>query len=208
MLNDADNDDLTAAMAQDSPDAAPPAEAVGDRLERLSALAEQLRRAQIALYETDKLMEAAERAERRLREVDIPELMKECGMRYFELRNGVSISVEPALKCSISEERRADAHAWLREHNLGGIIKTVVAASFGKGEEQQATATVAALRDLGIQAQAVESVHWQTLAATIREERANGRHVPAEIFGLFEYETTKLEFPPGIEKPKKPRPKK
>jgi hypothetical protein len=200
--------DLLADMAADALATQGGAEAVGDRLERLSALAEQLRQAQISLYQADCAMADAEALERKLREIDIPELMKECNMREFKLRNGIEIKVQPALKCSIAEERRAAAHAWLRAKGLGGIIKTVVGVVFGKGEEARAKIAAEALRQANFEPEVDESVHWQTLAATIREEREKGRDVPADLFGLFEYETTKLEFPPGVEKPKKPRPKK
>lgn len=198
-------------MAADSPEAVPPAEAIGDRLERLSALAEQLRAAQIALYLADCTMKDAEDKERRLREIDIPELMKECNMKEFKLRNGVKIKVEPDLKCGLPKEdiaARERAMAWLRDKGLGGIIKTVVAVGFGKGDESRAKIAAEALRQANFIPEVNEDVHWQTLKATIKEERQKGNHVPPELFSLFEYETTKLEFPPGVEKPKKPRPKK
>jgi hypothetical protein len=202
-------DDLIADMANDA--AQPPApEAMGDRLQRLAALAEQLRLTQIELYETDTSLAEVEARERRLREIDIPELMKECNMQTFTLKDGTKINVQPALKCNIAEERKAAAFAWLRAKGLGGIIKTAVEVEFGKGAEEQARMAKAAqlLREAKYEPYISESVHWQTLAATIREERSKGHDVPADLFGLYEYETTKLEFPKGIQAPKKPRPKK
>jgi len=190
-----------------------PADAVADelpedKLQRLSFLANRLRDKQMELARIDQELERQERIERELREVTIPELMKECTIKSFALEDGSKIELAEEFSCSISEERQNIAHEWLRKHNLGGIIKVAVAVGFGRDEIDKADALMKELAERKLPAVAQEAVHWQTLKATLRELREKGKEIPADIFGLHVYNNVKLTPPKGFASPPKIRKRK
>lgn len=180
-------------------------EPTGDILTRLAKLVTQLTNAQQRVVELDNMLAACENVARQLSEETIPELMKECGLSELRMEDGSRVSVLEELECSVSEERRPAAHAWLREHSLGGVIKIVLGVTFGRDDEANALKLESELRAAGFPAIAAESVHFQTLKATLKEERAQGRPVPEKLFGLRAFNKTKITYPPGVKAPAKAR---
>jgi hypothetical protein len=189
-------------------DAAAPKVADDDALKRLSGLCEQLLLAQFEAGRLDDALAAKEGEIRRLSEEDIPQLLKECGLSEVRLADGTRVTVSPDLDCSITDERRREALAWLRANNLGGIIKTVVALQFGRGDEEVASQLARHLASMGYQPELKEDVHWQTLKATLKAEREAGRPVPVETFALRPYEKAKLTLPDSAPRPPKIRTRK
>lgn len=220
---------------------AAPQEPAADSLQRLSALCATLLEEQWRAAGLDEQLISSEARIRQLSEVDIPELLKECGLSEVKLADGTKVKVAADLECAITKENRAAAFAWLREHELGGIIKTLVALEFAKGDELKARA-LRSMFALGLSSEAVdaivkhatatvnatqtepekfepmlaalhdvlsnpppaildEDVHWQTLKATLKAERAAGRDVPELTFSLRPFDKAKLELPEGVDKP-------
>lgn len=105
---------------------------------------EKLARRQIELEDSvSSLGEKLKQAEKDLEQVsrvDIPDLLDEIGMLNFTLKDGAAIKVEDKLKASIpkgttpeTEEKARKAFAWLRDHNAGALIKTVISVVIPKG---------------------------------------------------------------------------
>lgn len=132
-------------------------------------------------------------ARRILSEENIPAAMAELGLQSVQLSNGDKVSVVKTLFASISADARPEAHAWLREHGHGDLIKTEVKANFGRGEEKKAAKAAEAIRKLGVDPSANESVHPQTLKAWVREQMAVGAPIPSELFGIRDGSSTKIE---------------
>lgn len=199
--------------AEDMPDAGTdffiePAEEqlpTGDRLETLNQLASQLREVQFEIGGIETNLENAIERERKIREESIPELMKEVGMKELTLADGTKLIVEPDFKCGISEASKPLAFKWLRDNSLGGIIKRVIGVAFGKGDDDAAKKLREQLTKDGYIVEDDEGVHWQTLKATLKEEREKGTAIPQDLFSLFEYQTTKLKPPRGVPVPPKQR---
>lgn len=185
-----------------------PAVADDDALKRLATLAEQLLLAQFTAAQLDAQLAKQEEAMRRLSEEDIPQLLKECGLSEVKLADGTKVTVNSELECSISEERAAAAMAWLRDKNLGGVIKTLVAVQFGKGDEEQARAVYRLLLEQHVPVELKETVHPQTLKAALKAEREAGRDVPVDTFALRPFDRAKLTLPDGAPKPAKVRKRK
>ena len=102
------------------------------------------------------------------------------------------------MTATISEAKRADAHAWLRAHNFGGLIKTMVAVPFGCGEEAEARALAARIREQEHHDATVnETVHPMTLKAFVREQVEAGKPLPFDLFGVFPFTRAKLKMPKG-----------
>lgn len=138
-------------------DAAGPKELPSDRLERLSALCATLLEEQWRAANLDAQLVESEKRMRQLSEVDIPELLKECDVSEIKLSDGTKVKVSADLECAITKERRAEAFAWLRDNDLGGIIKTFFAIEFGKGDELKARA-LRSIFQLGFSSEAVDAI--------------------------------------------------
>lgn len=186
-------------------DAAAPAPAAPDTLKRLTGLVQALTSRMLEAAALDEKLKEAEQRIRQLSEEEIPELLRECGLSELRMEDGARVTVTDEIDCGISEERRPAAHAWLRGNDLGGVIKVVLAVQFGRDEQERATALRARLLEAGFAAEARETVHPQTLKATLRELRAAGGNVPAELFALRPFSKTKITYPPGVAAPPRPR---
>ena len=127
----------------------------------------------------------------------IPGAMDEMGVSEFKLADGSKISVKNVVKGSISEERKAAAFSWLRENGFGGMIKTKLESSFGRGEEEEAQMAFDALLQLGIAAEKKEGVHFMTLNAFLKEQLEAGNSLPMETFGVMQITQAKITQPKG-----------
>jgi len=133
----------------------------------------------------------------RVEREDLPELMRELGLSEMTLTNGLKVTVTEEVTASITEERRAAAHEWLRTHNFAGIIKVLVTVPFGRGEEAEAAELAAQIRaeHEGHEVNLSETVHPQTLKAFVKEQVQDGRPLPFDLFGVHPYSRAKVVAP-------------
>ena len=187
-------------IPEEQADAAP-----ADAMTRLAALASALVKAKTEAYRLDQLMVAQEVAATRLEREDIPELMRECRFTQITLEDASVITLKNEFEFGVTEANRPAAHRWLRAHELGGIIKIEVSVPFGRDEGKAALALQSKLLEEGLAAVAGESVHYQTMKATLKELREKGASIPADLFGIFPFDIAVLKLPPGIKPPGKLR---
>lgn len=125
----------------------------------------------------------------------IPTIMEQLGLEEFKLTDGSKINVKPDIKCGITEERKPAAWEWLEATGNDGIIKTLVNASFGRGEIEQAKKAAEALHALGLQPTLDRSVHPSTLKSFVKEQLELGTNIPLETFGVYERKVAKITLP-------------
>jgi hypothetical protein len=125
---------------------------------------------------------------RAIETVDLPELMREVGMKSVTLDDGSMIDLVDEVDCGITEAKRPEAHKWLIENGFGGLIKTEVVVAFGRGEHE---AALKCAEEVG--GTAVERVHPATLKSFVKEQLAAGRAVPFDTFGVYPYSKAKLK---------------
>jgi hypothetical protein len=162
-------------------------------LQRAVTLAELLVQLRQNVESLEKQLAAAKADARRVEQEDLPALMQELGLETFRLTSGETIEVVPEVDCAISEERRPAAHAWLLERGFGGLIKTEVVTTFGRGEidaAQQLAADIA--QNTGATPVVVERVHPATLKSFVKEQMAAGSPVPFDLFGVHPYNKVKI----------------
>jgi hypothetical protein len=188
-------------------DAAPVASQ--DTLKQITTLAEELAELDKEINNlVSEQMLAAERKQAIEQEL-LPALMQQAGMKKFELTNGDLVNIKPFLRATIPTqsaidkaeperkkllmEQRQRAFKWLIAHNAEPLIKTVVAAEFGKGEATRAKAALQILRNAGVTAELEQNVHNQTLCAFLREQLEAGADIPVEVFSLFTGQKAELK---------------
>jgi hypothetical protein len=98
----------------------------------------------------------------------------------------MKVSTKEDVYASIPKGNEENAYEWLNENGFGGIIKHVVSASFGKEEDSRAAEFVKAAQELGLTPEDKRSIHSATLKAFVKEQLAQGKNIPLELFGAFQ----------------------
>ena len=125
-------------------------------------------------------------------EVLLPNAMSEAELANFTLESGESIEIKRDYAASISEANFPAAKIWLEANGSEGIIKHVVSLSFVKGEGDLSEKAIELLIDAGYAPTDKESIHPQTLKATVKEYLRKAVDVPYDVFGVFEIVKAKV----------------
>ena len=166
---------------------------MSDALQRVTQLVQLLDEQAARVAAAESALADAKAAHRRTERGDLPDLMSELGIDSITLDTGTTVSVKEDVSAQISEPRRAEAHAWLRERGFGGLIKTRVVVEYDRGSEGEAIALGRRLeQELDRDVTVAETIAPQTLAAFVRERLAAGEAVPFELFGVHPFSVAKV----------------
>ena len=101
----------------------------------------------------------------------IPELLAEQGLTSIKLSDGSSVSVKKEYRCTLPKDdsKREQCYKWLRDNQLGDIIKNNVSVTFGRGEDDKAKQLLDLAAANGFDPQQKSDVSWNTLTALFRE---------------------------------------
>ena len=124
----------------------------------------------------------------------IPELLAEQGLQEIKLADGSKVSVKKEFRATLPKDeiRREAAYQWLRDQNLGDMIKNNVTVSFGKGEDNKANQLVDLAVANGFTPQQKSDVAWNTLTALYEERVKAGLDMPSDVFSLWIKDKTKI----------------
>ena len=115
----------------------------------------------------------------------IPTMMAEMGLSHLKLMDGSSVDVKPNYSANITIANRDAAFQWLRDNNLGDIIKNEISVSFGRNEDNKAADYASLASERGYQPTQKLKVEPMTLKALVRERIENGKDMPVELFNIF-----------------------
>ena len=130
--------------------------------------------------------------EKFLSEQAIPSLMQSAGISMLKLEDGTEVKVSPYYYGRISEDKKEEAFAWLRENNFGDLIKNYISLDFGMNQDSEANNLVAQLKSKGYNVFQSTTVHSGTLKAFIKEQINDGKGLPEDLFGIYTANKTKL----------------
>ena len=137
------------------------------------------------------LKQKKERADKISSEV-IPEIMESMKLKTLKLQDGSAIEVKEVYSATIPVANREGAYQWLRDNDLGDLIKNEITVSFGRGEDDKATQYASLAEGQGYQPQQKLKVEPMTLKALYRERAESGQDLPSEHFNLFKGNKTKI----------------
>lgn len=166
-----------------------------DALKRLVVMGAQMLEAKERLDKAEEALAVAKEEHRQLEQGDLPDLMREIGMATFKMADGSTFDLVEDIQCGISEERRPEAHGWLRTNGFEAIIKTDFKISFGRDKIKEADKLQKELEKKGIFADRKESVHPQTLKSFIKERLEAGTEIPFEPFAIHPFDKVKHTQP-------------
>jgi len=179
--------DLLAEMEADFEEASATAvEKVSQQgLGSVAEIARAIRAAEDRIANVEEQLKEYKKELLKLTDEDLPAMLQELGLSSFSLDDGSTVEVKPTYGASIKVDNRPAAFEWLREHGYDDIIKNTVACSFGRGEDDRASAFAAFAEREGYFAEQKTEVHPQTLRAFVKERVEAGDEFPMELFGAY-----------------------
>ena len=139
----------------------------------------------------DNLKRKKEAADKISEEV-IPEIMEQMKLKTLKLQDGSAIEVKEIYGASIPVANREGAYKWLRDNDLGDLIKNEITVSFGRGEDNKANDYASLAETNGYQPSQKMKVEPMTLKALYRERVESNQDLPSEHFNLFKGNKTKI----------------
>ena len=136
----------------------------------------------------EKKKEAADK----ISEEVIPEIMDNMKLKTLKLQDGSAIEVKEIYGASIPVANREGAYKWLRDNDLGDLIKNEITVSFGRGEDNKANDYASLAEKNGYQPSQKMKVEPMTLKALYRERVESNQDLPSEHFNLFKGNKTKI----------------
>ena len=139
----------------------------------------------------EKLKQKKEVADK-ISEQVIPEIMESMKLKTMKLNDGSAIEVKEIYSATIPVDKRENAFNWLRNNDLGDLIKNEITVSFGRNEDNKASEYANLAESNGYQPQQKLKVEPMTLKAEYRSRVEKGLDLPSEHFNLFKGNKTKI----------------
>ena len=146
----------------------------------------------------DEIKEDEERLKRKKQQADklsgevIPEIMESLKLKTMKLQDGSGVEVTQIYSATIPVAKKEGAYNWLRENDLGDLIKNEITVSFGRNEDNKAREYANLAESSGYQPQQKLKVEPMTLKALYRERVEKKLDLPSEHFNLFKGNKTKI----------------
>ena len=162
-------------------------------LQKLSNNIQKLLDLDKTIEELEETIKEFKRERATVSEETIPQQMQELGISDTTMADGSKITIKEGFHCRIPKDKIEQAHAYLRQQDLGDIIKNQVITSFGTGEDNMAGDLAGYIQqNYGITPDVKESVHPSTLKATLKKRHEEGLSDPDDLFGIFIRPETKI----------------
>ena len=141
--------------------------------------------------EEEKLSRKKQQADKLSQQV-IPEIMDSMKLKTMKLRDGSAIEVKEIYSATIPVDKKEGAFNWLRNNDLGDLIKNEITVSFGRNEDNKASDYANLAESNGYQPVQKLKVEPMTLKALFRERVEKDLDLPSEHFNLFKGNKTKI----------------
>ena len=161
------------------------AKSLSDKVIKLKDLEDEIANAEKSV---SKLKEQA----KTLSQFEIPAMMEEMHITKLKLKDGESVEIKKIYGASIPQEHQEAAFTWLRNNDLGDIIKNDITVTFGRGEDNKASEYANLAKGQGYEPVQKIGVHAQTLKAVVRERLEAGREMPSDLFKTYAGNSTKI----------------
>ena len=139
----------------------------------------------------EKLTRKKQQADKLSQQV-IPEIMDSMKLKTMKLRDGSAIEIKEIYSATIPLDKKEGAFNWLRNNDLGDLIKNEITVSFGRNEDNKASDYANLAESNGYQPVQKLKVEPMTLKALVRERIENGKDIPAHLFNVFAGNRTKI----------------
>ena len=159
-----------------------------DKTDDIGKLANKIKEMQTIQKDIEQNEEYLKQRKKDLEQISgeaIPTMLTEMGLSYLKLADGSSVEVKTNYSATITLANKEKAFNWLRENDLGDIIKNELIVSFGRNEDNKAAEYAELAKGQGYQPTQKLKVEPMTLKALVRERIEGGKPLPTEIFNVF-----------------------
>jgi len=166
-----------------------------DKTDNIDKLANKIKEMQTIQKDIEQNEEYLKQRKKDLEQISgevIPTMLTEMGLSYLKLADGSSVEVKTNYSATITLANKEKAFNWLRENDLGDIIKNELTVSFGRNEDNKAAEYAELAKGQGYQPTQKLKVEPMTLKALVRERIENGKDMPTDIFNVFVGNRTKI----------------
>ena len=161
--------------------------------EELSVELEKLLTIQKNIKQKETEMKELKEDEKVQSGIVIPQIMERMNLSTLKLKDGSEVSVKQIYGASMKADKKAEAINWLRENELGDIVKNEITVAFGRNEDNKAQQYATLARGQGYEPQQKVAVHASTLRLVLEERHKKGGKIPEEFFNTFEGAQTKIK---------------
>jgi hypothetical protein len=134
-------------------------------------------------------------AQEKLRDLtwrQLPEMLDSMQLEEFKTKDGLKVTIKEEIDCGITQEKKVAAHAWLDENGHSGLLKRNVTVAFNRDQSEAAQELVEVLSTKFPGVAQNMNVHPSTLKAWIKEQLAEGKPLPLDLFGVFRHRVAKI----------------
>ena len=163
-----------------------------DAAKSLSSKVIQLKNLEDEIKNAEESVSKLKEQAKTLSQFEIPAMMEEMHITKLKLKDGESVEIKKVYSGSILPENQEKAFTWLRDHDLGDIIKRDVTVTFGQGEDNKASEYANLAQGQGYEPVQKIGVHAMTLKAVVRERLESGREMPSDLFKTYAGNRTKI----------------
>lgn len=161
-----------------------PAEESDDVLARISMLADEMHDIDKQIAESELKTKKLKAAHEQIAVEQLPELFEQVGIEEIKTRSGLPLRLKNKIFTSISKGRKPKAIAWLDANGQGGMVKRCVIIDFDKTQEAKVEALLRLIGKGWPNNRTELDVHSATVKAFVTRQLADGREIPADIFGI------------------------
>lgn len=168
-------------------------EASNEGLALISSLAQAQYDAALKVAQKEDELKDAKEELRTIAEVDLPEAMKQCGVKDFTTTTGLKITLKEDVNVGITAARQQEAYDWLKANGFDGLIKSDLSLHFDREHAKDADKLVEKLSKQGYEVEFKQGVHYQTLKAFVKERMADTESetpFPLDLFGARPYQVS------------------
>lgn len=159
----------------------------------LSKLVEKTYDAQVKVEKLEADLKEAKEELRQLSEKRLPEKMDEIGVADYTTSTGIYVEVREKVRGSLPVENKSKGFDWLEKNGYEGLIEMEVVVPYKRGELSKAQELVKELNEGDRIASLERNVHHARLDGFIREQLAQGKDIPLDIFGVYRQRVAKVE---------------
>lgn len=181
-----------------APAKAPQRAPTNDQLKEVATLARLWLEASKAVSDAEDVLSKAKAKLEKVETIDLPEAIAETGLSELRLSTGEKVKVSDDVSCGITAANAERAFGWLTKNGYEGLIKAVVTTQFSSGDLKRAQQLVETLsKKKGLEVEFKRSVHPQTLKAFLKEQIAQRKKLPLDLFGARSYSRATVKLPPN-----------
>lgn len=163
-------------------------------MSEITKLAEAQHAAELEVSRCESALEKAKEEFKELSEKVLPQKMEDLGISDYTTTSGIHIEVKEKIRGSLPTENKEKGYTWLEEKGFGGLIETAVVVPFKRGEIDKAKELVEELKEKKRLSNLERGVHHARLDGFIREQLAQGKDIPLNIFGVYRQRVAKVEI--------------